>query len=444
MNTLDQLGSRVEEIQIETLIPVARRFGFSLPANHLQPNRLPSVLFLGNHSSGKSTFINHMVGAEVQKTGLAPTDDGFTVIMHGNAEDETDGATTVTHPQLDCEPLGELGTTFLSKLRLKTFPHPILESLVLIDSPGMIDAAQAENDRGYDFGRAVETFAERADLILFFFDPDKPGTTGETLRIFTEILSGMSHKLLILMHKVDQFRNIRDFARTYATLCWNLAKIIKSKDIPPIFNTYLPSETLSSAQGLPLHDFDQSREEVIDQIRRAPLRRMDNLVSDLYRDTALLEVHIRVLRKVGRRAARVGLAALGVGIAALAAGGLTGYEMHSGGNTLGMLVSVSAGILAAILAVAASRFTARWMGRRYESKERLDKVFREEFRDEITGRNRNDLWDRWNWTKDETSRWFRLNVLKPRPFRRAKGSLEKLRRLREAEVPRLRRHLTGD
>lgn len=30
---------------------------------------IPTVLVLGNHSSGKSTFINYMLGQEVQKTG---------------------------------------------------------------------------------------------------------------------------------------------------------------------------------------------------------------------------------------------------------------------------------------------------------------------------------------------------------------------------------------
>jgi hypothetical protein len=48
----------------------------------------------------------------------------------------------------------------------------------------------------------VKWFAERADVILLFFDPDKPGTTGETLSILTKSLSGMDHKLYIVLNKV--------------------------------------------------------------------------------------------------------------------------------------------------------------------------------------------------------------------------------------------------
>ena len=52
-------------------------------------------------------------------------------------------------------------------------------------------------------------------MILLFFDPDKPGTTGETLSILTDSLQGLDHKLHIILNKADQFRKIHDFARAY-------------------------------------------------------------------------------------------------------------------------------------------------------------------------------------------------------------------------------------
>jgi len=60
--------------------------------------------------------------------------------------------------------------------------------MMIVDSPGMIDSPivrdkfgssqRAVMDRGYDFESVVRWYAERADVILLFFDPDKPGTTG--------------------------------------------------------------------------------------------------------------------------------------------------------------------------------------------------------------------------------------------------------------------------
>ena len=87
----------------------------------------------------------------------------------------------------------------------------------------MIDAVDRSNRREYDFDRSVRIFAEQADLILFFFDPDKPGTTAETISALTNTLSGLEHKLMIVLNKVDLFASMRDFARTYGTLCWNLS-----------------------------------------------------------------------------------------------------------------------------------------------------------------------------------------------------------------------------
>ena len=84
-------------------------------------------------------------------------------------------------------------------------------------------------DRGYDFEGVCRWYAERADVILLFFDPDKPGTTGETLSILTNSLVGLDHKLLIVLNKADQFRKIHDFARAYGSLCWNLSKVIQRK-----------------------------------------------------------------------------------------------------------------------------------------------------------------------------------------------------------------------
>ena len=56
-----------------------------------ETTKLPFVFLLGNHSSGKSTFVNHVLGRNVQHTGVAPTDDSFTVIAGGNSDMDQDG-----------------------------------------------------------------------------------------------------------------------------------------------------------------------------------------------------------------------------------------------------------------------------------------------------------------------------------------------------------------
>ena len=64
------------------LTPVALKYGYSEAPLEANIKWKPQVLVLGNYSSGKSTLINDFLGAEIQGTGQAPTDDSFTVITY--------------------------------------------------------------------------------------------------------------------------------------------------------------------------------------------------------------------------------------------------------------------------------------------------------------------------------------------------------------------------
>ena len=66
----------------EYLTPVALRYGYSDTPLEANIKWRPLVLVLGNYSSGKSTLINDFLGATIQATGQAPTDDSFTVITY--------------------------------------------------------------------------------------------------------------------------------------------------------------------------------------------------------------------------------------------------------------------------------------------------------------------------------------------------------------------------
>ncbi len=297
---MESFAEKIRECYRDPLDPIARQFMFRRPPTVGELQRPPQVLLLGNHSSGKSTFINHLLEGGVQKTGVAPTDDGFTIITHGQVETDRDGAAVVSNPDLPYEGLRHFGDQLVSHVRLKLRPAALLRTVTLIDSPGMIDEAKAEGGRGYDFPGVVRWFAERADLVMVFFDPDKPGTTGETLRVFRESLAGIDHKLLIVLNKMDQFQNLHDFARAYGALCWNLGKVIPRKDLPMIYNTFVPIEG-QPRTTLPVEDFESARADLIDQIRRAPTRRMDNQITQLQAFAERLRLHAFVLDKAAEQ-----------------------------------------------------------------------------------------------------------------------------------------------
>ena len=326
-HVMDELANRIRDYCQDFLGPLAEEYMFRRPPTLGELRRPPQVLLLGNHSSGKSTFVNHLLGEQVQNTGVAPTDDGFTILTYGATATERDGPAVVSNPDLPFEGLRHFGDPLVSHVRLKLRPAELLKTVTLIDSPGMIDAARDDSGRGYDFPGVVRWIAERADLVMVFFDPDKPGTTGETLQVFSESLAGLEHKMLIILNKVDQFQSLHDFARAYGALCWNLGKVIPRKDLPMIYNTFVPLPDQPQPR-LPIEDFERARNDLIGELRRTPARRMDNQITQIQGYAERLRLHALVIGEAADRlrsvrARWVGFSILlfgGLGAAALAKG----------------------------------------------------------------------------------------------------------------------------
>lgn len=300
--------------------------GTAVPPPSDRGTSLPFCLLVGNHSSGKSSFINYVLQRNIQKAGVAPTDDTFTVIAPGPMDKDSDGPTLVGDPDYGFASLRQFGPTLIHHTQLKVRNSHL--KFMLVDSPGMIDAPANSTgrkddnamDRGYDFQGVVRWLAQRADIVLLFFDPDKPGTTGETMSVLLNSLSGMDHKLLIVLNKADQFHKIHDFARAYGSLCWNLSKVIPRKDLPPIFTMSLPNEQNVTTLSASLSDLEHTRDDVVEQVMKAPKRRIDNVITNLYDCTASLMLYSKIWNDVvtrfnnawrNCRVQEAGLAALG-------------------------------------------------------------------------------------------------------------------------------------
>lgn len=82
----------------------------------------------------------HRCRRSVQATGVAPTDDGFTVIKPGESDVDRDGASFVGDPAMGFGPLRSFGPAFMSHFKLKVRDGLQIDQIMLIDSPGMIDS----------------------------------------------------------------------------------------------------------------------------------------------------------------------------------------------------------------------------------------------------------------------------------------------------------------
>lgn len=435
---MDDISNSVKRLYHEVLDPVESRFAFEKRPSDGEIAGGPMVLIVGNHSSGKSTFLNYILGEAVQRTGMAPTDDSFTILRYSEQREERDGMAIVTNPELPFGSLNKFGEDFLSHFRMKLLPIGFLRDVTLVDTPGMIDAADRQAGRGYDFSAVVRWFAERADVILVFFDPDRPGTTAESLTVLTEALTGLDHKLLVVMNKMDNFRSMRDFARCYGTLCWNLGKVIRKKDIPQIYTTFVPVEGAPESV-LPLGDFEVARGELINEIKRAPVRRVDNMITHAARHAERLRMHARIVDR-----ARSGLAAfrrrLYYGLIGIVALGLlvAAYYFREQAWTIAIPAVIGA------LAVAfAGRLGIRALVQRRQEQvvDDLDRVFEEIYQRDLVVQNRpEDLLMRWEDVKPVTIRTIRKLGLLSMPSLRGKD-LNGLNRCLNDDIPTLRARL---
>ena len=393
----------------ERFSPIARRYHFSFRRPLVTCGEKPCMVFLGNHSSGKSSLINWILGESVQDTGLAPTDDGFTFIVYGEERDDYQGHAALERLPAEFAGLKAFGDVFVHGLRVKYRPIEILKTVTFVDSPGMIDSAEETVGRDYNFEGVVRTLVELCDMVFYLFDPDKPGTTGETVNIFAKCLLGVKYKLRILLNKCDGFRSMYDFARTYGTLCWNLASVLETKDMPKIWTVYSGGVRENANSTLDFSDFNRHREEFLADINNAAARRRDNIISQASFDFCGLSIRMRILNYAWRRALarRVTSFVLVPALAVLASWVIYNWNVV---GRYSAATGIAVGVIVLVVGFGIARlfnYLARlWLA------ENIDSVFRREYCRVIGIGTHDDLIKTWEEIRGETKKIIRSMPLR--------------------------------
>ncbi len=293
-NYVNSLRTELVGMVADLLTPVALRYGYSDVPLEANIKWRPQVLVLGNYSSGKSTLINEFLGAHIQATGQAPTDDSFTIITCDDSApaestvrvtEERDGKFLLNDPEYPFETLKKHGQRFAAHFRLKKVNSPFLKNLALIDTPGMLDSI-TERDRGYNYQEVIGDLAQIVDLVLVIFDPHKAGTVREAYISIRETLQTRTSedRVIFVLNRIDECTSLIDLLHVYGTLCWNLSQITGRKDIPLIRLTHSPQAAASYADA-PEHDrgflalLGNQREELKKAILQAPRYRLDHLAT---------------------------------------------------------------------------------------------------------------------------------------------------------------------
>lgn len=131
------------------------------------------LVIVGEFNSGKSAFVNAMLGAEVSEEGVTPTTDRITVLRHSEQPSERERREGVLE---------------------RGYPNDFLREIAIVDTPGTnaIIRHHEELSRG---------FVPRSDLVLFITSADRPLTESE--RGYLELIRDWGKKILLVVNKAD-------------------------------------------------------------------------------------------------------------------------------------------------------------------------------------------------------------------------------------------------
>lgn len=257
----------------------------------------PSVLLLGQYSTGKTTFIKYLLGREYPgiHIGPEPTTDRFVVVMHGPEDRRIPGNTLVVQTDKPFTGLSQFGNGFLSKFEAATCDNRLLEEITLIDTPGVLSGEKQRIERSYDFIQVCGWFAARCDLILLLFDPYKLDISDEFKAVIST-LRGHDDKVRVVLNKADQV-NQQQLMRIYGALMWSLGKVFRSPEVCRVyigsFNGSCSIREDVNPAGKQL--FEKEQEDLLHDLYDIPARSCDRKVNEFVKRIRAARIHFLIM-----------------------------------------------------------------------------------------------------------------------------------------------------
>ncbi|GFZ10644.1 EPS15 homology domain 2 [Actinidia rufa] len=260
----------------------------------------PMVMLLGQYSTGKTTFIKHLLkcnypGAHI---GPEPTTDRFVVVMSGPDERSIPGNTIAVHADMPFSGLTTFGGAFLSKFECSQMPHPLLEHITFVDTPGVLSGEKQRTQRSYDFTGAISWFAAKCDLILLLFDPHKLDISDEFKRVISS-LRGHDDKIRVVLNKADQV-DTQQLMRVYGALMWSLGKVLNTPEVVRVyigsFNDKPVNETAVGPMGQDL--FEKEQDDLLVDLIDIPKKACDRRINEFVKRARAAKIHAYVISQL--------------------------------------------------------------------------------------------------------------------------------------------------
>jgi small GTP-binding protein len=167
--TLDTLGAASEDVQ-------------EVKKSIEQLKDLFLLVIVGEFNSGKSSFLNAMLGKKWLEEGVTPTTGQVNILRNGKEFKVVQvGSTSTRDEHVEVH-----------------VPVPWLKQISLVDTPGTNAVVQGHQE-------ITEDFVPRSDLVLFVTSCDRAFTESE--RAFLELVKQYNKKVVVVLSKIDMLED---------------------------------------------------------------------------------------------------------------------------------------------------------------------------------------------------------------------------------------------
>ncbi|XP_057366153.1 sarcalumenin-like isoform X1 [Daphnia carinata] len=199
------------------LVRIAEEVGLNL----LAPRKKITVILIGNHSAGKSSFINWYIEEHVQRTGVAIETQGFTFVTSGRKRESLTGNATL-HLYPHFKPLQEIpGVVDYLTTEISTSKQKKFSLVTFVDTPGLVDG---DMKYPFDVNESIQWLGELADLIFVFFDPIGQALCKRTLNLVEQLNIRHPERLRFYLSKADEAGTESDRQRVMMQIVQELCK----------------------------------------------------------------------------------------------------------------------------------------------------------------------------------------------------------------------------
>lgn len=240
----------------------------------------PMVLLVGQYSTGKTTFIKYLLEQDFPgiRIGPEPTTDSFIAVMHGDTSQVIPGNALIVDPKKQFRSLSSFGNAFLNRFCCSELPNAVLESISIVDTPGILSGEKQSVARGYDFTGVLKWFAERCDRIILLFDAHKLDISDEFQRGI-EVLKNYDEKIRIVLNKADMVTT-QQLMRVYGALMWSLGKVINTPEVARVYIGSFWNQPLQIDDNRKLFEMEATDlfKDMQDLPKNAALRKLNDFI----------------------------------------------------------------------------------------------------------------------------------------------------------------------